>query len=43
MPMENPKKPATDIADQNAVAFFESCGFERSVCAAMWIYDGADH
>jgi GNAT superfamily N-acetyltransferase len=31
------------IADKNAVAFFEACGFERSVCTAMWIYDGDDH
>lgn len=31
------------LADKNAVAFYESCGFERSVCPAMWIYDGDDH
>jgi len=31
------------IADKAAVTFFESCGFERSPCEAMWIYDGADH
>lgn len=31
------------IADKNAVAFYEKCGFERSVCTAMWIYDGHDH
>jgi GNAT superfamily N-acetyltransferase len=31
------------LADVNAVAFYESCGFERSVCPAMWIYDGDDH
>ena len=31
------------LADKDAVAFYESCGFERSVCPAMWIYDGDDH
>ncbi len=31
------------LADKNAVAFYESCGFERSTCPAMWIYDGDDH
>ena len=31
------------LADMNAVAFYESCGFEQSVCPAMWIYDGDDH
>lgn len=31
------------IADKNAVPFYERCGFERSVCTAMWIYDGDDH
>lgn len=31
------------LADKEAVAFFESCGFEQSVCPAMWIYDGDDH
>ena len=31
------------LADKNAVAFYESCGFERSVCPTMWIYDGDDH
>jgi GNAT superfamily N-acetyltransferase len=31
------------IADGEAVAFYEKCGFERSVCTAMWIYDGNDH
>ncbi len=31
------------LADKNAVTFYESCGFERSVCPAMWIYDGDDH
>jgi GNAT superfamily N-acetyltransferase len=31
------------LADKNAVAFYESCGFERSICPAMWIYDGDDH
>ncbi len=31
------------IADREAVAFYEKCGFEQSVCKAMWIYDGNDH
>lgn len=31
------------LADKGAVPFFEQCGFERSVCPAMWIYDGDDH
>ncbi|MEX0711588.1 MAG: GNAT family N-acetyltransferase [Pirellulales bacterium] len=31
------------LADTNAVPFYEQCGFERSVCTAMWIYDGDDH
>lgn len=31
------------LADKDAVAFYESCGFERSVCPAMWIYEGDDH
>lgn len=31
------------IADRKAVAFYEKCGFERSVCPAMWIYGGKDH
>ncbi len=31
------------LADKDAVGFFESCGFEQSVCPAMWIYDGDDH
>jgi len=31
------------LADTNAVPFYEHCGFERSVCTAMWIYDGDDH
>jgi RimJ/RimL family protein N-acetyltransferase len=31
------------IADRDAVAFYEKCGFEQSVCTAMWIYDGDDH
>jgi GNAT superfamily N-acetyltransferase len=31
------------IADREAVAFYEKCGFEQSVCSAMWIYDGNDH
>jgi len=31
------------LADKDAVAFYESCGFERSICPAMWIYDGDDH
>ena len=31
------------LADKSAVAFYESCGFKRSVCPAMWIYDGDDH
>jgi GNAT superfamily N-acetyltransferase len=31
------------IADKDAVPFYESCGFEQSVCTAMWIYDGDDH
>ena len=31
------------LADKDAVAFYESCGFERSVCPTMWIYDGEDH
>ena len=31
------------IADKDAVAFYENCGFEQSVCTAMWIYDGNDH
>ena len=31
------------ISDKDAVAFYEHCGFERSACTAMWIYDGHDH
>ncbi len=31
------------LADQAAVAFYERCGFQRSSCRAMWIYDGNDH
>ena len=31
------------LADKDAVGFFERCGFYRSVCPAMWIYDGSDH
>lgn len=31
------------LADNNAVSFYERCGFERSVCPGMWIYDGDDH
>jgi GNAT superfamily N-acetyltransferase len=31
------------IADRNAVAFYESCGFEPSDCAAMWIHQGNAH
>jgi GNAT superfamily N-acetyltransferase len=31
------------LADQSAVAFYESCGFEQSACLGMWIYDGNEH
>ena len=31
------------LADKDAVKFYEKCGFEVSVCPAMWIYDGDDH
>lgn len=31
------------LADKDAVGFFERCGFQRSVCTSMWIYDGGDH
>jgi hypothetical protein len=31
------------LADKNAVVFYEKCGFEQSVCPAMWIYEGDDH
>lgn len=31
------------IADRKAVTFYEKCGFEQSVCKAMWIYGGHDH
>ena len=31
------------LADGDAVKFYEACGFERSPCPAMWIYDGNDH
>ena len=31
------------LADKDAVGFYENCGFERSICPAMWIYDGDDH
>ena len=31
------------LADKDAVGFFQQCGFQRSVCPAMWIYDGEDH
>lgn len=31
------------LADKDAVGFYESCGFTRSVCPGMWIYDGEDH
>ena len=31
------------LADKDAVAFYESCGFERSTCTAMWVYHGDEH
>lgn len=31
------------LADKNAVGFYERCGFKRSVCTAMWVYDGDEH
>ena len=31
------------LADKDAVGFYQKCGFELSVCPAMWIYDGDDH
>jgi len=31
------------LADKTAVAFYERCGFERSTCPSMWIYQGGDH
>ena len=29
--------------DPGVHRFYEKCGFEQSVCKAMWIYDGNDH
>ena len=34
---------AKKYPDKDAVGFFERCGFHRSVCTSMWIYDGGDH
>lgn len=31
------------LADKDAEAFYDSSGFVRSNCMAMWIYDGNDH
>ena len=32
------------IADQNAVHFFKSCGFQRAgATSPMWIFDGDEH
>lgn len=32
------------VADQNAVAFYERCGFQRAGSTQpMWIYSGGDH
>lgn len=31
------------LADKGAVGFYKKCGFDLSICPAMWIYEGDDH